>query len=180
LRQELDDLDPTMRLLDAVESVASYVQFGKKELSASQLAERLGFSAKRQCTPVGDLSGGERRRAMLAKGLAQGTELLLLDEPTNHLDVHHQLHLLQTMRDTKRTILASIHDLDLAMGWFDRIVMLADGGIHAAGTPEEVMTAVNLESAFKVRARQVPAVGDGVQHLVIDGLVPPEPIDPEP
>ena len=45
-----------MRLLDAVESVASYVQFGKKELSASQLAERLGFSAKRQRTPVGDLS----------------------------------------------------------------------------------------------------------------------------
>ena len=116
---------------------------------------------------------------MLAKGLAQGTDLLLLDEPTNHLDVHHQLHLLQTMRATGRTILASIHDLDLAMGWFDRIVMLADGGIHAAGTPEEVMTAVNLESAFKVRARQVPAIGDGVQHLVIDGLVPPEPIDPE-
>ena len=63
---------------------------------------------------------------------------------------------------------------------FNRIVMLADGGIHAAGTPEEVMTAVNLEFVFKVRARQVPAVGDGVQHLVIDGLVPPEPIDPEP
>ena len=57
--------------------------------------------------------------------------------------------------------------------------MLADGGIHAAGTPEEVMTAVNLESAFKVRARQVSAVGDGVQHLVIDGLVPTEKTNPE-
>ena len=65
--QELDDLDPAMRLLDAVESVASYVQFGKKELSASQLAERLGFSAKRQRTPVGDLSGGERRRLQLTR-----------------------------------------------------------------------------------------------------------------
>lgn len=132
--------------------------------------------ADRRC---GHLSGGERRRAMLAKGLAQDTDLLLLDEPTNHLDVHHQLHLLQTMRATGRTIVASIHDLDLAMGWFDRIVMLADGGIHASGTPEEVMTAANLESAFKVRARQVPAISDGVQHLVVDGLMPPEPIDPE-
>ena len=130
--------------------------------------------ADRRC---GHLSGGERRRAMLAKGLAQGTDLLLLDEPTNHLDVHHQLHLLQTMRATGRTILASIHDLDLAMGWFDRIVMLADGGIHAAGTPEEVMTAENLESTFKVQSRQVPAVDDGVQHLVIDGLVPPASTD---
>ena len=130
--------------------------------------------------PIDILSGGERRRVALCKLLLEAPDLLLLDEPTNHLDVHHQLHLLQTMRATGRTIVASIHDLDLAMGWFDRIVMLADGGIHAAGTPEEVMTAVNLESAFKVRARQVPAVGDGVQHLVIDGLVPPEPIDPEP
>ena len=129
----------------------------------------LSALASRKCS---NLSGGERRRAMLAKGLAQGTELLLLDEPTNHLDVHHQLHLLQTMRDTKRTILASIHDLDLAMGWFDRIVMLANGQVHASGTPEEVMTALNLETTFKVRARQIPADDDGVAHLVIDGLVP--------
>jgi len=129
----------------------------------------LAHLADRRC---GHLSGGERRRAMLAKGLAQGTDLLLLDEPTNHLDVHHQLHLLQTMRATGRTIVASIHDLDLAMGWFDRIVMLANGQVHASGTPEEVMTALNLETTFKVRARQIPADDDGVAHLVIDGLVP--------
>ena len=122
--------------------------------------------------PVTHLSGGERRRVALCKLLLQKPDLLLLDEPTNHLDVHHQLHLLQTMRDTKRTILASIHDLDLAMGWFDRIVMLANGQVHASGTPEEVMTALNLETTFKVRARQIPADDDGVAHLVIDGLVP--------
>ena len=69
LRQELDDLDPQRRLIDAVEDVATYVQLGKKELSASQLAERLGFSAKRQRTPVGDLSGGERRRLQLTRVL---------------------------------------------------------------------------------------------------------------
>lgn len=118
------------------------------------------------------LSGGERRRAMLAKGLAQHTELLLLDEPTNHLDVHHQLHLLDVMRSIGRTIVATIHDLDLAMGWFDQVVMLADGGIHAAGAAQDVMTAENLESAFHVRARQVEAVEGGVPHLVMDGLVP--------
>ena len=62
LRQELDDLDPERRVIDSVEDVATYIQLGKKELSASQLAERLGFSPKRQRTPVRDLSGGERRR----------------------------------------------------------------------------------------------------------------------
>ena len=126
--------------------------------------------ADRRCN---HLSGGERRRAMLAKGLAQGTGLLLLDEPTNHLDVHHQLHLLQTMREVGRTIVATIHDLDLAMGWFDQVVILADGLIHASGTPREVMTPTNLQEAFRVKARQVSAANDGVPHLVIDGLASP-------
>lgn len=129
----------------------------------------LGELRNRRCD---QLSGGERRRAMLAKGLAQHTELLLLDEPTNHLDVHHQLHLLDVMRGIGRTIVATIHDLDLAMGWFDQVVMLADGGIHAAGTAHDVMTTENLEAAFHVRARQVEAVEGGVPHLVMDGLVP--------
>lgn len=87
LRQELDDLDPSRRLLDAVEDVASYVTFGDRELSASQLAERLGFSPKRQRTPVGDLSGGERRRLQLTRVLMAEPNVLLLDEPTNDLDI---------------------------------------------------------------------------------------------
>lgn len=123
--------------------------------------------AHRQCA---NLSGGERRRAMLAKGLAQGTELLLLDEPTNHLDVHHQIHLLQTMRATGRTIVATIHDLDLAMGWFDQIIILSEGNILSTGAPETTMTNKNLDVAFAVDARQIPAVENGVRHLVIDGL----------
>lgn len=127
----------------------------------------LSHLAHRQC---GQLSGGERRRAMLAKGLAQGTELLLLDEPTNHLDVHHQIHLLQTMRATGRTIVATIHDLDLAMGWFDQIVMLCDGETLTSGPPETTMTNTNLDTAFSVNARQIPAIDNGVRHLVIDGL----------
>lgn len=130
--------------------------------------------SERRCN---QLSGGERRRAMLAKGLAQHTDLLLLDEPTNHLDVHHQIHLLEVIRSTGRTVVATIHDLDLAMGWFDHVVMLADGGIHAAGTAEDVMTPENLKAAFNVRARQVPALDGGVPHLVMDGLVPQLPTE---
>ncbi|RRD45920.1 ABC transporter ATP-binding protein [Tessaracoccus sp. OH4464_COT-324] len=135
----------------------------------SDCLELVGLTklANRRCS---QLSGGERRRAMLAKGLAQGTELLLLDEPTNHLDVHHQIHLLQTMRATGRTIVATIHDLDLAMGWFDRVIILADGKTLALGAPPQTMSVENLDHAFKVVARQIPPVDDGVRHLVIDGL----------
>ena len=110
LRQELDDLDPTMRLLDAVESVASYVQFGKKELSASQLAERLGFSAKRQCTPVGDLSGGERRRLQLTRVLMAEPNVLLLDEPTNDLDIDTLQELESLLDSWPGTLVVISHD----------------------------------------------------------------------
>lgn len=127
----------------------------------------LDHLAHRQCA---QLSGGERRRAMLAKGLAQGTELLLLDEPTNHLDVHHQINLLKTMRATGRTIIATIHDLDLAMGWFDQILILSGGTTLDSGSPETTLTFENLDTAFKVTSRQIPPIDNGVAHLVIDGL----------
>ena len=110
LRQELDDLDLTMRLLDAVESVASYVQFGKKELSASQLAERLGFSAKRQRTPVGDLSGGERRRLQLTRVLMAEPNVLLLDEPTNDLDIDTLQELESLLDSWPGTLVVISHD----------------------------------------------------------------------
>ena len=110
LRQELDDLDPTMRLLDTVESVASYVQFGKKELSASQLAERLGFSAKRQRTPVGDLSGGERRRLQLTRVLMAEPNVLLLDEPTNDLDIDTLQELESLLDSWPGTLVVISHD----------------------------------------------------------------------
>lgn len=110
LRQELDDLDPSRRLLDAVEDVASYVTLGKKELSASQLAERLGFSPKRQRTPVGDLSGGERRRLQLTRVLMAEPNVLLLDEPTNDLDID-TLQELESLLDTwPGTLVVISHD----------------------------------------------------------------------
>lgn len=110
LRQELDDLDPERRLLDAVEDVATYVQLGKKELSASQLAERLGFSAKRQRTPVGDLSGGERRRLQLTRVLMAEPNVLLLDEPTNDLDIDTLQELESLLDSWPGTMVVISHD----------------------------------------------------------------------
>ena len=110
LCQELDDLDPERRLIDAVEDVATYVQLGKKELSASQLAERLGFSAKRQRTPVGDLSGGERRRLQLTRVLMAEPNVLLLDEPTNDLDIDTLQELESLLDSWPGTMVVISHD----------------------------------------------------------------------
>ncbi|BBB40736.1 glycerophosphodiester phosphodiesterase [Mycobacteroides abscessus subsp. bolletii] len=87
LRQELDDLPEDIRVLDTIESIALRITLGDKELSASQVAEMLGFSPARQRTPVGDLSGGERRRLQLTRVLMAEPNVLLLDEPTNDLDI---------------------------------------------------------------------------------------------
>lgn len=110
LRQELDDLDPNRRLLDAVEDVATYVVMGSKELSASQLAERLGFDPKRQRTPIRDLSGGERRRLQLTRVLMSEPNLLLLDEPTNDLDIDTLQELESLLDDWPGTLVVISHD----------------------------------------------------------------------
>lgn len=110
LRQELDDLDPERRLIDAVEDVASYVHVGDKEISASQLAERLGFSAKRQRTFIRDLSGGERRRLQLTRVLMSEPNLLLLDEPTNDLDIDTLQELESLLDSWPGTLVVISHD----------------------------------------------------------------------
>ncbi|MBM7367303.1 ABC-F family ATP-binding cassette domain-containing protein [Gordonia hydrophobica] len=110
LRQELDDLDPTLRLLDAVEEVAGTVLLGDKELSASQLAERLGFSPARQRTPVGDLSGGERRRLQFTRVLMAEPNVLLLDEPTNDLDIDTLQQLEDLLDGWAGTLVVISHD----------------------------------------------------------------------
>lgn len=110
LRQELEDLDPSMNVLQAVEDVANYVTIAKKELSASQLAERLGFSAKRQRTPVGDLSGGERRRLQFTRVLMSEPNLLLLDEPTNDLDIDTLQELESLLDGWAGTLVVISHD----------------------------------------------------------------------
>ena len=110
LRQELDDLDESMRLLDAVEAVAGHVQLGDRELSASQLAERLGFSPARQRTPIADLSGGERRRLQLARVLMAEPNVLLLDEPTNDLDIDTLQQLEDLLDSWAGTMVVISHD----------------------------------------------------------------------
>ncbi|MDY5785354.1 ABC-F family ATP-binding cassette domain-containing protein, partial [Corynebacterium sp.] len=110
LRQELDDLDPERSVLDAVEDVANYVQLGNRDISAAQLAERLGFSPKRQRTPIKDLSGGERRRLQLTRVLMSEPNVLLLDEPTNDLDIDTLQELEDLLDNWPGTLVVISHD----------------------------------------------------------------------
>jgi iron complex transport system ATP-binding protein len=109
---------------------------------------------------VNELSGGERQRVLVAMALAQQPRILLLDEPTQRLDLTRQAEILDLIRDVSAerglTVVAAIHDLNLAALYFDRLIVLSGGAMVADGTPDQVMKAEVLEPAYAGRLRFVP------------------------
>ncbi|MER1990139.1 MAG: ABC transporter ATP-binding protein [Solibacillus isronensis] len=101
---------------------------------------------------LSNLSGGEKKRVMLARALAQQASILVLDEPTNHLDIEHQLHLMDLVKDLPITIIAALHDLNLAAAYCDELIVMNDGTLHIHGTPENVLTTTMLNEVFKIQA----------------------------
>ncbi|MEV0612576.1 ABC transporter ATP-binding protein [Nonomuraea sp. NPDC050404] len=114
------------------------------------------------------LSGGERRRVLVARALVQEPRFLILDEPTNHLDLHHQIRLLAMLRDTGMSVLVTLHDLNLAASACDRLTVLSRGRLVAAGPPREVLTEALLRDVFGVEASVVPHPLTGVPQVLYD------------
>jgi ATP-binding cassette subfamily F protein uup len=161
LTQDLIDLPKEMRVLEATEEVAKYVKFGKQEMTASQVLERLGFPAARQWTPVGRLSGGERRRLQLTRLLMAEPNVLLLDEPTNDLDVDTLSNLEDLLDGWPGTLIVVSHDRYLTERVCDTVVALfGDGKItHLPGGIEEYLRrrAATRTSTATPRAADAPS-----------------------
>jgi ABC transport system ATP-binding/permease protein len=132
LTQHLDELDPKWRVLEAVENVANHIEIGKgRTLSASQLCERLGFDRDGQWTPVGDLSGGEKRRLQLTRLLMDSPNVLLLDEPTNDFDIETLTELEDLLDSFGGTLIVISHDRYFLERVCDRFVgLLGDGQLR--------------------------------------------------
>ena len=125
LTQHLDELNPEWRVLEAVEKVASHIELGNgKSLSASQLCERLGFDKDSQWTPVGDLSGGEKRRLQLTRLLMDSPNVLLLDEPTNDFDIETLTELEDLLDSYGGSLIVISHDRYFLERVCDRFVGL--------------------------------------------------------
>ncbi|HEU5034709.1 MAG TPA: ABC-F family ATP-binding cassette domain-containing protein [Mycobacteriales bacterium] len=162
LSQEVAQIDHTLRVLQAVEQVAQRVELGKgREATASQLLERLGFPAARQWTPVGDLSGGERRRLQLLRLLMGAPNLLLLDEPTNDLDVETLAEVEDVLDGWAGTLVVVSHDR-----WFlERVcdtlwAVPGDGTLrHLPGGVEDYL-ALRAQAPAGVRRDAGSATGD--------------------
>ena len=98
------------------------------------------------------LSGGEQQRVILARALAQETPCLILDEPTNHMDVKYQLQLMEIVKGLNCTVLAAVHDLNIAALYFTHLYVMKDGKIVASGSPEEVLTPALIREVYEVEA----------------------------
>lgn len=127
-------------------------QVSRKDETIARLAlqkvDALDLSERR----VGELSGGEQQRVLLARALTQTTPILLLDEPTSNLDLHYQVSFMETVRTLARqdklAVLVALHDLNLAARYADRVALLVDGEIIAAGSPQQVLTPQLISAAY--------------------------------
>lgn len=122
---------------------------------------------------VTELSGGEQQRVVIAMALAQEPQVLLLDEPTVHLDINHQVEILELLRKLNRerglTVLATLHDLNLASLYFDNVVLLEQGRIVAHGTPDVVLNAEQIRAVFRanVLIQPHPTQHDSPQVILL-------------
>jgi ABC-type cobalamin/Fe3+-siderophores transport system ATPase subunit len=109
---------------------------------------------------VGELSGGEQQRVLLARALAQSTPILLLDEPTVHLDLNHQVGLMETVRTLAHAdnlaVLIALHDLNLAARYADRVALLAAGEVKATGTAWQVLTPELISMTYQLPVQVIP------------------------
>ncbi|GGA70061.1 ABC cobalamin uptake system ATPase BtuD [Neiella marina] len=113
----------------------------------SSILNQVGLADKRQ-RPLSTLSGGELQRALIAKALVQKPQCLLLDEPTNHLDSQYQLTLMKWIKQLDISVIASVHDINMAARFCDDLLMLKHGCLLAFGAVEEVFTCTNLTALF--------------------------------
>lgn len=109
--------------------------------------------------PVNSLSGGQQQRVWIAMTLAQDTSYLLLDEPTTFLDLPHQIELLNFItklsEESETTVVAILHDINLAARFADHIIALKDGALQAEGTPEDVITPEIMETVFSLKCQVI-------------------------
>ncbi|MGV2901035.1 ABC transporter ATP-binding protein [Microbacterium sp. AGC62] len=136
-----------------------------ESLRAADVAD-LGDRLMRQ------LSGGQRQRVMLARALAQDGEILILDEPTNHLDIAHQLDLMRVVSGLGKTVVAALHDLNIAASFCDDIAVLDEGRLVAFGAADTVLTPELVSDVFRVTARVAREEGTGARAMTFHPRTP--------
>ncbi|WP_414652083.1 hypothetical protein [Gordonia sp. UBA7860] len=121
------------------------------------------------CSPR---SPAERRSAYSSRAFAQEPNVLILDEPTNHLDIRHQFDILGAARGRGVTVIAALHDLNMAAQYCSTLAVVLDGTIACIGPPDELLTTTNIAKWYGVGAYVVAHPRTGVPQIIFDDQVP--------
>ena len=117
---------------------------------AMEMADVLKFKDKK----VGELSGGEKRRVLIARAIAQESKFLVMDEPFSNLDIHHQMEISEVIekikKEDKRGVIMVVHDLNSAMQHSDEVMLMKDGSVFAFGEPQKVLTVENIKAVYGI------------------------------
>lgn len=124
----------------------------RDEALALQALEKVGMSEYRDRSFL-HLSGGEKQRILIARALAQDAGFVVLDEPTNHLDIRYQYQVMRILKKENVTVFSSVHDLNIAAQYCDKVVLIDKGTVVDYGTPEKVITRENIRRYFGVNAQ---------------------------
>ncbi len=126
------------------------INHGVEKIEIDRVLSLVGLTDKAEQV-FESLSGGEQQRLLIARALLQKPEILLLDEPTNHLDVGYQVEILKLIKNLEITVVASIHDLNLASAFCDKLLLLREGKLIKSGTPSQVLTPASIENIYGVK-----------------------------
>lgn len=146
----------------------------KKDVEAALLALKTTNCEHLRDTPVNKLSGGEKQLVMIAKAIAQDTPIIILDEPTSNLDITNQLEIINLLKELKnqgKTIIAVIHDINVAIGIADRLIMMKNGKIFKITEPQDTQNSQYLSAVLDTEMEKIDVENENKQIIVAKKLL---------
>ena len=139
-------------LMGRTPHISRFSSESKLDVEIAEKAMKSTNTYKLKNKSINALSGGERQRVVVARAIAQDTDIILLDEPISHLDLHHQVEIMNQIKalnkEKNTTIIAVLHDINIAAAYSDNMILMLDGKVHSSGLPEVILTEKNIKEVY--------------------------------
>lgn len=139
-------------LMGRTPHIARFSAEGEKDFKIAREAMEITNTLTLKDKKINELSGGERQRVIVARAICQDTDIILLDEPISHLDIHHQIEIMNEMKQLNEnkniTIVAVLHDLNIAAAYSDHMILMDKGRVHSFGRPEEILNEKAIKEVY--------------------------------